>query len=196
MVGSSMHQRCLVLAVAFQWVVQVLSILRHGKNMPRRWLTIVPWSGGEQYTFGCPFWVFFPRPGQRHILTKVDSYIQIFLFHEDWEGGTTQGIHPADSAPLEGLWILLVSELLTKTLRRAINAWKGCRSFENGLRKNRSCSKCYTIDCFGTCFTRAQTCDNVRVQSATQSTASVHALHVPKPVITFVFKVLHNRLLR
>ena len=31
------------------------------------------------------------------------------------------------------------------------------------------------MDCFGTCFTHAQTCDNVRVQSATVWTASVHA---------------------
>ena len=45
-------------------------------------------------------------------------------------------------------------------------------------------------------FTHAQTCDNVRVQSATQWTASVHTLHMPKPVITFVFKVLRNGLLR
>ena len=91
-------------------------------------------------------------------------------------------------------------------------------------------------DCFGTYFTHAQTCDNVRVQSATQRqrtasvhtqtcdyvrvqsatqwtasvhtlhmpkpvitfvfTASVHTLHMPKPVITFVFKVLRNGLLR
>ena len=42
---------------------------------------------------------------------------------------------------------------------------------------------------FGTYFTRVQTCDNVRVQSATQWTALVHTLHMPKPVITFVFKV-------
>ena len=47
-----------------------------------------------------------------------------------------------------------------------------------------------------TYFTHAQTCDNVRVQSATQWTASVHTLHMPKPVITFVFKVLRNGLLR
>ena len=33
-----------------------------------------------------------------------------------------------------------------------------------------------------------QTCDNVRIQSATQWTALVHTLHMPKPVITFVFK--------
>ena len=39
----------------------------------------------------------------------------------------------------------------------------------------------------------AQTCDDVRVQSATQWTASVHTLHMPKPVITFVFKVLAVR---
>ena len=52
------------------------------------------------------------------------------------------------------------------------------------------------MDCFGTYFTHAQTCDNFRVQSATQWTASVHTLHMPKPVITFVFKVLHNGLLR
>ena len=49
---------------------------------------------------------------------------------------------------------------------------------------------------FGTYFTHAQTCDNVRVKSAAQWTASVHTLHMPKPVITFVFKVLRNGLLR
>ena len=59
-----------------------------------------------------------------------------------------------------------------------------------------SCSKCYAMDCFGTYSTHAQTCDYVRVQSATQWTASVHTLHMPKPVITFVFKVLRNGLLR
>ena len=52
------------------------------------------------------------------------------------------------------------------------------------------------MDCFGTCFTHAQTCDNVPVQSAAQWTASAHALHMPKPVITFLFKVLRNGLLR
>ena len=52
------------------------------------------------------------------------------------------------------------------------------------------------MDCFGTYFTHAQTGDNVRVQSATQWTASVHTLHMPKPVIMFVFKVLRNGLLR
>ena len=51
------------------------------------------------------------------------------------------------------------------------------------------------MDCFGTYFTHAQTCDNVRVQSATQWTASVQTLHMPKPVITFVLKVLRNGLL-
>ena len=45
------------------------------------------------------------------------------------------------------------------------------------------------MDCFGTYCTHAQTCDNVRVQSATQWTASVHTLHMPKPVITFVLRV-------
>ena len=34
----------------------------------------------------------------------------------------------------------------------------------------------------------AQTCDYVRVQSDAEWTASVHTLHMPKPVITFVFK--------
>ena len=55
------------------------------------------------------------------------------------------------------------------------------------------------MDCFGTYLTHAQTSDYVRVQSATQwtaSAASVHTLHMPKPVITFVFKVLRNGLLR
>ena len=48
------------------------------------------------------------------------------------------------------------------------------------------------IDCFGTYCTHAQTCENVRAQSATQWTASVHTVHMPKPVTTFVFKVLRN----
>ena len=59
-----------------------------------------------------------------------------------------------------------------------------------------SCSKCYAIDCFGTYFKHVQTCDDVRVRSATQSTASVHASNMSKPAMTFVFKVLRNRLLR
>ena len=69
------------------------------------------------------------------------------------------------------------------------------------------------MDCFGTYFSHAQscdnvavqsatewtasvhtlhiqTCDNVGVQSATEWTASVHTLHMPKAVITFVFQVL------
>ena len=60
----------------------------------------------------------------------------------------------------------------------------------------RSCSKCYGMDCFGTYFTHVQTCDYVRVQSATEWTASVHTLHMSRPVITFLFKVLRNGLLR
>ena len=51
------------------------------------------------------------------------------------------------------------------------------------------------MDCLGTYFSHAQTCENVCVESATQCTASVHTLHMPKPVIPFVFKVLRNALL-
>ena len=39
------------------------------------------------------------------------------------------------------------------------------------------------------------TCD-IRVQSATEWIASVHILHMPKPLTEFVFKVLRNGLLR
>ena len=52
------------------------------------------------------------------------------------------------------------------------------------------------MDCFGTYFTHAQSCDNVRVHSATEWTASVHTLRMPKAVITFMFKVLQEGLLR
>ena len=53
------------------------------------------------------------------------------------------------------------------------------------------------MDCFGTYLTHAQRCDNnVRVHSATQWTASVHTLRMPKAVITFMFKVLQEGLLR
>ena len=50
------------------------------------------------------------------------------------------------------------------------------------------------MDCFGTYLTHAQSCDNVRVQRATEWTASVNTLHVPKSVITFVFIMLRNTL--
>ena len=85
-----------------------------------------------------------------------------------------------------------VQTFVFKVLRRGLlryilytrpNLWK------------RSCSKCYGVDCFGTYFTHVQSCENVRVQSATEWTASVHTLHMSKAVITFVFKVLRNGLL-
>ena len=44
-------------------------------------------------------------------------------------------------------------------------------------------SKCYGMDCFGTYFTHVQTCDVTHVQSATEWTASVHTLHMSKPVM-------------
>ena len=59
-----------------------------------------------------------------------------------------------------------------------------------------SCSKCYGMDCFGTYFTHVQTCDVTRVQSATEWTDSVPSLHMSKPVMYLVFKVLRNGLLR
>ena len=34
------------------------------------------------------------------------------------------------------------------------------------------------MDCFSTYFTHVEICDNVRVKSATQWTASVHTLHI------------------
>ena len=48
------------------------------------------------------------------------------------------------------------------------------------------------MDCFGTYFTHVQTCNLTRVQSATEWTASVHTLHMSKPVMKPVFKVLQN----
>ena len=51
------------------------------------------------------------------------------------------------------------------------------------------------MDCFGAYFTHAQSCDDVRVQSAAEWTVLVHTLHMPKAVITFMFKVLRNGLL-
>ena len=47
---------------------------------------------------------------------------------------------------------------------------------------------------YGTYFTHVR--DNVRVQSATEWTASVHTLHMSAPVITSLFKVLWNGLPR
>ena len=46
-----------------------------------------------------------------------------------------------------------------------------------------TCSKRCAMDCFGTYFTHVQTCNVTRVQSATEWTASVHTLHMSKPVM-------------
>ena len=40
------------------------------------------------------------------------------------------------------------------------------------------------MDCIGKYLTHVQRCENFRVQSATESSASVHNLHMPKAVIT------------
>ena len=63
------------------------------------------------------------------------------------------------------------SALLRYILHTCANLW--CNS----------CSKCYGVDCFSTFFTHVQTCDVTRVQSATEWTASVHTLHMSKPVM-------------
>ena len=59
-----------------------------------------------------------------------------------------------------------------------------------------SCSKCYGMDFFGTYFAHVQTSDVTRVQSATEWTASEHTLHMSKPVMPLMFRVLRNGLLR
>ena len=53
-------------------------------------------------------------------------------------------------------------------------------------------------ECISACCAKPFSCcnQNVRVQSATEWTASVHTSHMPKAVITFVFQVLRNGLLR
>ena len=50
------------------------------------------------------------------------------------------------------------------------------------------------MDCFRTYFTHAQTCDNVRVKSATQWTASVHTLSMSQFVIMFLLEEWLNDL--
>ena len=60
----------------------------------------------------------------------------------------------------------------------------------------RNGSKCYGMGCFGAYCTHVKTCENVRVQRATEWTSSVHTAHVSKHVVAFVFKVLRNGLLQ
>ena len=51
-----------------------------------------------------------------------------------------------------------------------------------------TCSKFYGMGGFGAYFTHAQRWENLRVQRATEiSSASVHNLHMPKALTTFVF---------
>ena len=52
------------------------------------------------------------------------------------------------------------------------------------------------MDCFGADFTHVQTCYVTRVQSARECIALVQTLHMSKPVMQLVFKVLQNGLLR
>ena len=56
-----------------------------------------------------------------------------------------------------------------------------------------SCSKCFGMGCFGTYFTRVQSCGKTRVQSATEWTASVHTSHMSKAVM---LQSVRNGLLR
>ena len=98
-----------------------------------------------------------------------------------------------------GAMFLSLSEMwhMSKPVKKGLhfsNFWVILETCPNLWRC--SCSKCYAIDCFGTYCKHVQTCDDVRVQSATQSTASVHTWNLSKPVMTFVFEVLRNRLLR
>ena len=61
-------------------------------------------------------------------------------------------------------------------------------------RKPRSRNRGFSHgEVFGSMLSRLHVVADV--QSATQWTASVHTFHMPKPVITFVFKVLRNGLL-
>ena len=55
--------------------------------------------------------------------------------------------------------------------------------FTHAQTSDVTCSKCYGMDCFGTYFTHAQTSDVTRVQSASEWTASVHTLRMPKPLM-------------
>ena len=56
----------------------------------------------------------------------------------------------------------------------------------------------FFCECISACCAKPFSCcnQNVRVQSATEWTASVHTSHMPKAVITFVFQVLRNGLLQ
>ena len=116
----------------------------------------------------------------------------------------TQWIAPVHTLHMPKPVIMFVFEVLRSGLLRVVTFV--FQVLRNGLLRYmlytcpnlwlRSCSKCYAVDCSGTYFTHAQTCDNVRVRSATQWIAPVHALHMSKPVVTFVFQVLPNGLLR
>ena len=78
------------------------------------------------------------------------------------------------------------SQIFSVNLRseKSSKMFKTCISWEFRAFLSKNCSKCFFVfewsNCFDTCFTHAQSCANVRVQSATQCTASVHLLHMPR----------------
>ena len=90
----------------------------------------------------------------------------------------------------------VMSFVLRATEWTALTHVQTCDDVRVQSATKSSCSKCYRKDCFGTYFTHVQTCDDVRVQGATEWTASVHTSHMSRPVMTFVFNVLRNGLLR
>ena len=68
------------------------------------------------------------------------------------------------------------------SLQRWRGLWRGLKGASRVVA-DIPCSKCYGMHCFATYFTHVQTCNVTRVQSATEWTASVHTLHMSKPVM-------------
>ena len=125
------------------------------------------------------------RPAKRWD-DQIESFAQE-IFHSSWfQAAKSETWSSHEKAFVQWClecWCLVV---VVSHVPRGAQLWLG-RGF-------CVCSKCYALDCIGTCFTHVPTCDSVRVESAEQLNASVHALHMFKPATTFLWNLLRNRL--
>ena len=148
---------------------------------------------------GCSFRVlgrarFWPcTPHSKRLFLCIINIVS-YGFGNTRGQGPRLSIRPTGSSVFVFVRDVTHVQICEKKVPRFLNFWVILETCPNLWW--RSCSKCYAIDCFGTYLRHVQNCDDVRVQSATQSTASVHTWNMSKTVMTFVFKVLRIRPLR
>ena len=150
-----------------------------GKKDPLKFIP-AKWSGGHPRTHSGVtsthrhnFASFFPPTFTRAHRLESRAHTAIFQSHRRTQTGVTS-THRHNFA-----------SFFPPRVTRAHITWDGVGwgGDDDILLHLHTCSKRCAVDCFGTYFTHVQTCNVTRVQSATEWTASVHTLHMSKPVM-------------